>query len=357
MKLTAEEKIGQLFLVGITHKDNIEDVIDLIKKYHIGGVLLYKNNYETYDEMIGLINSLKLANKDNKIPLFISIDQENGKVNRFPKEFKLIKNAYQQSFLDVVGVKEVGKITANMLHSSGINMNFGPVLDLKTFDNDHYIGSRAFSSDPQKVYEISNIIASEYKKTNVIPVLKHFPGQGSIKKDSHLFLPVINSYHDKEDIIPFELAIKSGADAVMIGHILIKKKTNNLPASISKSFIKEIREKYNYENLIVSDELAMRSVRYIYGKKKSISLAFNAGVDVVMYKYFKKMEYYINDLIYKYKNGKMDNEEIERSVTRVLFMKKKYKVNDKEVKNDIDIDLINSKIENINKKMNKVSNL
>lgn len=356
MKLTIEEKIGQLFLVGITKKENIKDVIKLIEKYHIGGVVIYKNNYSNYDEMIDLVNTLKKANKSNKIPLFISIDQENGRVNRFPSEFKNLRSAFNISKLEKKDIMKSGKITADMLSSTGINMNFAPVLDLKKFEDKHYIGNRAYSSDPKKVYELSNLVAQEHKNKNIIPVLKHFPGHGSIKKDSHLFLPVIDDYENKEDLIPFEYAFKNDADAVMVGHILIKNKTGYLPASISNTFIKEIRNKYNYERLIVSDELSMRSVRYIYGKKKSIFLAANAGVDVIMYKYFNNFENYIKDLIKKYKVDKIDTSVIDDSMKRIMFVKRKYKINDNLVNNSLDINKINEEIEIINKKTDKMSN-
>lgn len=353
MKLTIEEKVGQLFLIGITKKENIDEVLYLIKNYYIGGVIIYKNNYSNYEEMVTLINRLKEANKNNKIPLFISIDQENGRVNRFPKEFNIIKSQVHLDNASDNLVKEYGNITSQMLSETGINMNFSPVLDLKLFEDSHYIGNRAISSDPAKVTKVSSILINEFKNKDVISVAKHFPGHGSIKNDSHLFLPIIKNYSNilKSDIIPFENLIKKDIDAIMIGHILIKGETNNLPASISKKFITNIRKKYSYERLVVSDELSMRSVRYLYGKKKSIFLAADAGVDVIMYKYFKNLSNYINYLQLNYIKKRLSVEELDKSIDRILFVKRKYKINDILKENTLDIELINSKIEKLNQNL------
>lgn len=351
MKLTSSEKIGQLFLIGVTQKKNLEDVIKLIKKYKIGGVVIYKNNYDTYDEMIEVVNKLKEANSKNKVPLFISIDQEGGRVNRFPKEIKNFKSAYKIGMLENKLISKYANITSEILSKTGINMNFAPVLDLKLHEDNHYIGDRAYSNDPKQISKITELIDLEFKKNNVIPVIKHFPGHGSIKKDSHLFLPVIKDYNKilKSDIIPFIDAIKNGADAIMVGHILIKGETNNLPASISKKYINHIRKEYNYQNLIVSDELAMRSVRYLYGKKRSIKYAINAGVDVIMYKYFSGMENIIDDILIKNENCKLKTNELDNSINRILFTKKKFKINDKKIKNNLDIETYNKDIDKINK--------
>lgn len=98
--MSIREKIGQKFMIGI-NSHNIDVIIDLIKKYSIGGVILYKQNYNNYDEMLSVIKRLKIANCENKIPLFIAIDQEGGRVNRMPSEYSNIKNIYDMSLKDV----------------------------------------------------------------------------------------------------------------------------------------------------------------------------------------------------------------------------------------------------------------
>lgn len=356
MKLTTNEKIGQLFLVGITKKDNIIDVVRLIKKYNIGGVVIYKNNYDSYDDMIDLINVLKKANEKNRVPLFIGIDQEGGRVNRFPSEFSVLKNAYEISKTSDDNIRESGIITSLMLSGSGINMNFAPVLDLKYFHDEHYIGNRAYSKDVNKIIKVSDIVTDELKRKNIVPVYKHFPGHGSIKRDSHFLLPIVKNYSDilKTDILPFEHVMKNNADAIMVGHIVINGETGLYPASLSKRFIKKIRKDYSYERLIITDELSMRSVRYIYGKSRAINIAINAGVDIVMCKYFSGIENSIISLINKYEFKEINNVQIDNSIERILFVKRKYKVNDKLVFSPVDVENVNKRIKKVNENTKKM---
>ena len=94
-ELSLEEKIGQMMIIGLNTEDSIEHLDEIINTYKIGGVLLYKKNYKNYQEMVNLVNKIKELNHKNKIPIFISIDQEGGRVNRMPKEFLNFPSAYQ----------------------------------------------------------------------------------------------------------------------------------------------------------------------------------------------------------------------------------------------------------------------
>ena len=142
--LSLKEKIGQKFLLGV-NSSNIEDIIYLIKNNYIGGVVLYKNNYDSYDEMVDVVRKIREANINNKIPLLIAIDQENGVVNRFPKEIIPLKNIYDISKTDKKLIKEVGRVTADVLINTGINMNLAPVLDIYNNSDSKVLKKRCFS--------------------------------------------------------------------------------------------------------------------------------------------------------------------------------------------------------------------
>ena len=129
-KLSLEEKVGQMFMFGVNDR-NTDGIIELIKKYKIGGVILYKRNYSDYNDMLNLIKRLREANKDNKVPLLIAIDEEGGRVNRMPKEFNNLKSIYRFSKLNNQNViKEYASVISKELSGSGINMNFAPVVDI-----------------------------------------------------------------------------------------------------------------------------------------------------------------------------------------------------------------------------------
>ena len=134
--LSLEEKIGQMIIVGIDGNKITERTKKIILKYKIGGIILYKKNFKSYEEMAKLIKDLKELNSQNKIPLFISIDQEGGRVNRMPKEFLNLPVANLiATKMGEEGVKKAASIISEILSKAGFNMNFAPVLDLKRFEN------------------------------------------------------------------------------------------------------------------------------------------------------------------------------------------------------------------------------
>lgn len=355
IELSLKEKIGQMLLVGIPNKESINGVINLIKNYAIGGVILYKNNYSNLEELKELIIKLKMANKDNKLPLTIAIDQEGGRVNRLPSEFVNSTSLYRMSKNNNDDIKLWSYTTSKLLSDLGINMNFAPVLDLKMHNDNHAIGNRAISDDINKVIEVSKIIVKEFEDNKVVPVIKHFPGQGSVTADSHFFLPIIRDYNKilERDILPFKNMIEKGIDTIMVGHILIKGKTSIYPATLSKKFIlEELRNRYSYKNVIMTDELGMRSVSYLYGKKTSIVKAYMAGNDIMCCKYSNGfIETVIEKVIKKVNAASISIEAINTSINRIIDMKNKYNFNDNIDFDNIDIESYNKIIERLNSKV------
>lgn len=348
--LSLEEKIGQKLMVGLCAKNTKEIVYDLIVKHKIGGVLVYKDNYKNYEEMIDLINYIKKTNsKFNKIPIFIAIDQEGGRVNRMPPEILNLPSCNKIAKTnDENFVKESASLIAKILKKSGINMDFAPVLDIKRFDDNQAIGDRAFCDDKEIVAKFGIDFMKELQKEDVISVIKHFPGHGATKTDSHFMIPIVNKKIEdleNEDEYPFIEAINNGADTLLVSHLLIKKISKNKPITMSKKFIKEyLRNKF--DGVIISDDMRMGSLRISYGKYTPIIKAFLAGNDIVLFKYLS------NDKIYKklHKVVQKDvaiNKEINESVEKIIKLKEKYNINDNLIKSDLDICKYNEEIKKI----------
>lgn len=352
--LSLEEKVAQMFMFGI-NDSNTDGILNLIKNNKIGGVILYKKNYNTYEEMLNLVKKLKDANSSNKIPLFIAIDEEGGRVNRLPKEFINIKSIYQTSQLnDKNLIKEHAKIISDILVSSGINMNFSPVLDIYNDSGSNVLVSRCFSNNKDVVADFGVEYMKTMQNNNLIPVVKHFPGHGCTKKDSHIFLPLVVDYKEIliKHIKPFEYAIKNDCDAIMVSHIVIRKLTKLLPTSLSKTFIKKyLREEYNYDNLVITDDIRMHPVNLLY-KFISLRKAFSGENDIVLFKYRENDAQTINKVIEMVRKNKISEEKINDSVSRILRIKEKYNIN-----NNIDIvgcNIIetNKAIQELNDKLN-----
>ena len=348
MQLSLEEKIGQRFIMGVNNS-NINDIIKLVHDNYLGGVILYKKNYKNYNEMLDVIKKLKEANNSNKIPLFIAIDQEGGKVNRFPKEIHNLKNIYEVSKYDKDLISSYSSIIANILSSSGINMNFAPVMDINN-NKSKALYHRCFYGDETNIGDYSIDYIKQQKKYNIISVSKHFPGHGVSKNDSHFMLPYVFNYHIilNKHIIPFNSVLDQ--DAIMVGHIIIRKLTKLLPASMSNYFLKNyLRNKFN--GLIITDEINMlkRNLFYhfIYLNKTMIS-----ENDLILVKINNYNDGY--KILEKYKkilNNKKYLDELDDKLIRIINIKKKFKITDDINNIGCDIDKINSLIDNLNNKI------
>lgn len=349
-KLSLEEKFGQMILLGLDTYDINDEIIDIIKNYHIGGVVLYKKNYTSIDTMINFINKLKDINKDG-IPLFISIDQENGRVNRLPNDIERIKSAYKQACTkNLEIINEVNKITCYLLKSVGVNMNFAPVLDILRDEKNKVIGNRSYGNNAADIIKYGFPFMNEMKKNNIISVVKHFPGHGLTSDDSHLVLPRIKNLNEMNNIDSkiFESAIKNGADAIMVGHLLIKGYGLD-PASINEKIIsKYLVDKYKYNGLIITDDVRMGSLRFFRRTKNTIKKAVKAGNNIIMIKYKKGDSKLLQKLNKMVKDCEFDPLVINNNFNKILDYKEKYKLNNNLVNPKLDIEKINKIIKKLN---------
>ncbi len=349
-ELSIQEKVGQMMVIGMETNYITERIETMIKEYKIGGIILYRKNFTTYAEMIELIKKLKQLNSQNKIPLFIAIDQEGGRVNRMPKEIKNLPSANQVATKGGVElVKKSTSITGKILKESGYNLNFAPVLDIKRFQDKHPIGDRCYGENKEDVIKFGITAMKELQAQGIISVIKHFPGHGATKQDSHQFLPIINQKIkniENEDMKPFEEAIKNGADAILVGHLLIKNVTGIYPASLSKKFIvKYLRRKYRYNGLILTDDLKMKAIKFLYGTETAVKKAVEAGNDVIIFRFNKEEEKrVIQNIINLVKRGKIKESRINKSVMRIMKIKEKYNITDNTDIKGIDLNVINDQI-------------
>ena len=311
--------------------------LDLPLEHGLGGVIFFTKDIESKSQFISLIDSIK--NKA-KLPLFLSIDQEGGRVERtenIHERYLSPKFAFEKGerFLS-----EQTQIISNELNSYGINMNFAPCIDVNSNPLNPIIGERSFSNNVDDVCKGYDIVANVYKKNNIIPVVKHFPGHGATETDSHISLPIVNKTIEEletSDLIPFTKSIKN-TNMIMIGHIALPNITrDNTPSSISKEIITSLlKEKYNYQGLVVTDALNMKALTNNYTYKQIYIMAINAGVDLLlMPNDLQKAIDYIKEAII---NKEIDENTINESVYKIL----KYKNNN--IKNNyLDKSYLNKK--------------
>jgi len=354
-KMSLEEKFCQMILLGLDVYDINEEIIELIQKFKIGGVVLYKKNYTSLETMIEVINKLKKLNEKNNIPLFIAIDQENGRVNRLPKDIMRIYSALKQAKTENLKIIDtINKLTTYILSSVGVNMNFAPVLDIVRNDKNKAIGNRSYGKNVDEVVKYAIPFMKEMQNNNIIPVVKHFPGHGATNRDSHFLLPKIKDINliEKEDVKPFEIAIKDNADAVMIGHLVLKG-YGFKPASMNEKIIQGLLvKKYQYKGLIVTDDLRMRALSG--SVKNRIKNSIEAGNNVILIKYKKgDIRRIYKKLVDMVNNCEIDPILVNDSAKKIVAIKKKYKITGELLNPKLEVELINKKIKSINSAIEK----
>ncbi|WP_195987227.1 beta-N-acetylhexosaminidase [Clostridium sp. D53t1_180928_C8] len=351
--MTLQEKIGQLLIVGfdgITLDDNIRN---LIKNKCIGGVIFFGDNVNSLMEVINLINEFKDINKENKVPLFISVDEEGGVVSRVPQEFKKLPSApYVASFNSKEICYKEGDIIANELKLKGYNMDYAPVLDILSNPQNTVIGNRAFGENAEIVSNLAVEVMRGIQDNGVISVVKHFPGHGDTSVDSHYGLPLVEKSLEELrqlEFIPFENAIKNGADAIMASHILLKNIDSENPATMSKIIISNIlRESMEFKGVIITDDMTMGAITENYNIGEAAIKSIEAGVDIVLvcHGYDNEIEV-ITSIEEAIANGIISEERINESVYRILYLKNKYNLKNDNCSEVDNVEGINTKIDKL----------
>lgn len=286
--------IGQMIMIGIGDFDMVNEsksIFDEIESGKVGGIILYEKNILFESPKPELALMVETLQKRAKIPLFVSIDEEGGRVSRMKTRYGFPKNVSAQYLGDMNNLDSTRYYayqTASLLASFGINMNYAPVVDVNLNPRNPVIGriQRSYSSDYRKVIEQAYEVIAEHNKQQVIPVLKHFPGHGSSKSDTHLGLTDVTETWQLEEVYPYQALIDSGmVKAVMTAHIVNKSldQTTN-PATLSKRMVTGmLREFLGFEGVIISDDMQMGAIDNEYGLREAIRLSIEAGVDMLMF--------------------------------------------------------------------------
>lgn len=330
-EMTLEEKIGQMMIIAYRKPTINDELSNLLNTVKPGGFIFFKENLVTYNESLELIKDIK---NTAKTPMFLSIDQEGGNVDRL----KTIKGI---TFSKMPAMADIGKTNdtsiaygtgANIAHNLkmlSLNMNFAPVIDVYSNPKNTVIGTRSFGSNAEVVAKMGLALSKGLKDNNIIPVYKHFPGHGNTETDSHVNLPIVNKSKEellKEELIPFKEAIANGAEVIMIGHLAIPSITNSyIPASLSKKIITNLlKEELNYKNIVITDALNMKALTNNYTEKEIIEKSINAGVDILLMP--ENPINAVSIIIDSIKNGTIKEEQINNSVKKILELKYKYNI-------------------------------
>lgn len=326
--MTLDEKIGQMIITGFNGSEYNDDMDRLINEYKVGGVILFARNIEDSNQMIDLTRALQENN--NNLPLFISIDEEGGRVSRLPDDVEKFPSAFTIGLInDQQTAYENGKEIGYTLKRLGINLDYAPVLDIYSNENNTVIGDRAFSKEESIVSTMGIATMEGIEDADIIPVVKHFPGHGDTEVDSHYGLPIV--YKTLEELrnfefIPFVKAIESGCDVIMVSHIILNEVDSSNPASLSKIVISDLlRKDLEFDKVVITDEMSMGAITSIMSIEEACIKSIEAGCDILLLgNAYEEIEQVINSIKLKLYNGEISEEQINKSVKRILELKKKY---------------------------------
>ncbi|MFG1493314.1 beta-N-acetylhexosaminidase [Halobacteriovorax sp. ZH4_bin.1] len=318
--------LGQLFITGISGTQLTTEEESFIQKENIGGVILFKQNYESPAQLAELINNIQSL-RDN-YPLFIATDHEGGRVQRFREGFTIIP-----PMLDVAKTAspklcfEISQLMSNELLSCGVNLNLGPVCDIFTNPKNTVIGDRAFGDNADDVTKFVSAIIRGQQTSGIMSCAKHFPGHGDTLEDSHFKLPVVNKSLEElreNEFIPFVKAVKARVDFVMMAHLKVDAIDPENICTFSKKAYELIREELRFKKVIISDDMEMKAISDEITIGEAALKALSAGADVIEYRSFEACREAYDYVKQAFEAGDIDKVDISQKYERVLELKKKY---------------------------------
>lgn len=352
-KMTLEEKIGQLLIVGFEGREIDDNTRLFIEDLGVGGLIFFSRNIESKDQVTSLVQNIEDI---SSTPLFLAIDEEGGTISRLPGEYNRLPNAIDiGNSNDSDLAFEYGVLLGNRVRSLGLNLNLAPIMDINSNPNNPVIGKRAFGATAETVSEIGMQVANGIRSANVIASVKHFPGHGDTSTDSHMELPIIDKTIDEMrdfELLPFKTAIEGEIDMIMSAHILIPSIDGEYPATLSKKILADLlRDEMGYEGVVISDDMTMAAIIDNYSLEEASIDFLKAGGDIILVCHgLENPRLVFDQILHSIDIGELTVEEIDEKVYRILELKDSYL---KKESIDIDIEDLNLKAEDIKNRLDK----
>ena len=331
-------KIGQMILIGVPKAELDTLVLEEVRSGKVGALIFFEKNIPNRPNAFASVKKMTWTYQNAApIPLFICIDQEGGKVNRLKEKYGFTRSITAASigkYGSMDSVRFYAEATAATLAGLGINVNFDPTVDLAINKNNTVIvkPERSYSSNADSVVLMAREVIKEHRKFGVVTALKHFPGHGSSKDDTHFGVADVTNTWSDQELEPFRRLIKEGyADGVMTSHIVNKKlDASGYPGTLSKEILDGIlRKKLGYNGVVFSDDMQMHAISKNYGLEETVRLAINAGVDIMCFSNnIQGSDTRTVDIVHgmirqMVKNGEITPLRIDESYKRIIQLKRR----------------------------------
>ena len=275
------------FIVGIKSLQLSKNEIDFLKRYKPWGVILFLRNIKSIKQAKSLTDNIRKIFKDKNYPILI--DQEGGRVNRLSNiiSFDNLTSEYFGKLYekDKMKLNIIYKLfidnTSHLLKLIGANINTLPVLDLRVKGASNIIGDRSFSKNVSTVSKMGDLCIELFKENSIGTVIKHIPGHGLAKVDSHNFTPIVNKSIKHLKKYDFSTFKKKNCFFAMTGHVIYKNLDQLNTATHSKKVIRYIRNYIGFKNILISDDLSMKSLKN--NMKNNTIKAFKAGCNLALH--------------------------------------------------------------------------
>ena len=321
--MTLEEKIGQMVMIGVYGTELNDDIIFSLNNFHFGGVIFFDRNLESVEQSKKFANDIEYA-ANQKAPLFFALDMEGGRVARGRNFLEVAPSQEEIGYSgDPELAKHWAKHNVTILKSLGVNINFAPVADVGSND------TRSFDSDAQIVAEFVNAAAQGYEEENFLYTLKHFPGIGKGKIDTHQevsSVEVDKATLDAEDLLPFKKIIRGHDNSrfmVMVGHLKYDALDPVNSASLSPAVMTGIlRNELGFTGVVITDDLEMGAIANNVDLSTLGVKMILAGGDIALICHnYEHQQIVYNSILAAVRRGEISEARINESVRRILKMK------------------------------------
>lgn len=320
------DNIGQLIISGIKGLTLLPEEAEFIRKSKLGGIILFAHNYSDPAQLAELVNAIQ--KERDEYPLFISVDQEGGRVVRFKTHFSQLPPMLTLSKLDSPKITfEIHQLLAKELAACGVNICYSPCCDILTNPENKVIGDRAFGEDVETVEKHISAAIRGLQTNGIMACAKHFPGHGNTFKDSHFDLPYVKTTLEElrnRELQPFVKASKSRVEFMMMAHLMVDAIDDQFPTSLSEKAYKFLRDETKFAKIIITDDMEMKAVADRYTIEEAAVMALKAGTDMLLYRFMEDAEKAYKAVTEAVKKRVLQKDDMEAKLHRVEKCKKEY---------------------------------
>lgn len=299
-----------------------------VEKQPVGGIVYFSKNLKDREQTAEMI---KNTQSYSKLPLFIGVDEEGGRVARLGSNKKMGVTEHPPMLEigktgDGDKAYNVGKTLASDIKSLGFNVDFAPDSDVLVNEDNTEIGDRSFGTDPETVSLMVKNVVCGLQDNGVSSSLKHFPGHGATHTDSHTGYSEVTRTAEElraAEFLPFKAGIDAGADFVMVSHMtLVNATEEKVPSSMSKEVISDMLfDELGFTGIAITDSFSMGAITEEYTIEEAVTRAVNAGADMILMP--SDLTAAHDALLSAVRSGEISQERIEKSVEKILSLKLK----------------------------------